>query len=111
MRERIVLGTKGCQQVGAGVNDRGASRYHLMNALDASLRRLRTDHVDLYQIHIFDPDTPIEETCAPWTRWCARAKCGCRLVPIYGLADRSLQRPSESYGWTPLVPRRRNITC
>lgn len=62
IRHRIVLGTKGCQATGDGPNDWGASRYHLMNALEASLRRLRTDHVDLYQIHLFDANTPMEET-------------------------------------------------
>jgi aryl-alcohol dehydrogenase-like predicted oxidoreductase len=62
IRERIVLGTKGCQRLGEGPNAWGASRYNLMNALEASLRRLRTDHVDLYQIHLYDPETPIEET-------------------------------------------------
>jgi aryl-alcohol dehydrogenase-like predicted oxidoreductase len=62
VRERVVLGSKGCQETGDGANDWGASRYHLMNALEASLRRLRTDHLDLYQIHKFDPSTPMEET-------------------------------------------------
>jgi len=62
LRDKIVLGTKGCQATGDTPNDWGASRYHLMNALEASLRRLRTDHVDLYQIHLFDETTPMEET-------------------------------------------------
>jgi 1-deoxyxylulose-5-phosphate synthase len=62
LRERIVLGTKGCQATGDGPNDWGASRFHLINALEASLRRLRTDHVDLYQVHRFDETTPMEET-------------------------------------------------
>jgi aryl-alcohol dehydrogenase-like predicted oxidoreductase len=62
VRERIVLGTKGCQRLGDGPNAWGASRYNLMNALEASLRRLRTDHVDLYQIHLYDPETSMEET-------------------------------------------------
>lgn len=62
LRDRVVLGTKGCQATGDAPNDWGASRYHLMNALDASLRRLRTDHIDLYQIHVFDSSTPVEET-------------------------------------------------
>lgn len=61
-RHEVVLGTKGMQATGPGPNDRGASRYNLMNALEASLRRLRTDHVDLYQIHLFDSTTPMEET-------------------------------------------------
>jgi len=62
VRDRIVLGTKGCQATGDGPNDWGASRYNLMNALEASLRRLRTDHVDLYQMHVYDSTTPMEET-------------------------------------------------
>jgi aryl-alcohol dehydrogenase-like predicted oxidoreductase len=62
LRDRVVLGTKGCQATGDGPNEWGASRYHLMNALEASLRRLRTDHVDLYQIHRYDGSTPMEET-------------------------------------------------
>ena len=48
--------------MGEGPNDRGASRYHLMEQIDASLERLGLDHVDLYQIHGWDPATPIEET-------------------------------------------------
>jgi aryl-alcohol dehydrogenase-like predicted oxidoreductase len=62
LRDRVVLGTKGCNATGDGPNDWGASRFHLMNALEASLRRLRTDHVDLYQIHRYDESTPVEET-------------------------------------------------
>jgi aryl-alcohol dehydrogenase-like predicted oxidoreductase len=61
-RDEVVIATKGRQRTGDGPNDIGASRYHLMNALEASLRRLRTDHVDLYQIHIIDESTPLEET-------------------------------------------------
>ena len=49
---------------GGGPNDRGLSHKHVMAAIDASLRRLRADHVDLYQIHRWDDDTPIEETMA-----------------------------------------------
>ena len=48
--------------MGDGPNDRGLSRTHVLNGIDASLRRLGTDYVDLYQIHRFDPHTPIEET-------------------------------------------------
>jgi aryl-alcohol dehydrogenase-like predicted oxidoreductase len=62
LRDRVVLGTKGCQATGDGPNDWGASRLHLVNALEASLRRLRTDHVDLYQVHRYDETTPMEET-------------------------------------------------
>ena len=48
--------------MGDGPNDRGLSRRHILDSIDASLRRLGVDHVDLYQIHRWDPDTPIEET-------------------------------------------------
>ena len=61
-RERVILATKGRQPVGEGPNDRGASRRHLMQALDASLKRLNTDYVDIYYNHAPDYDTPIEET-------------------------------------------------
>jgi aryl-alcohol dehydrogenase-like predicted oxidoreductase len=62
MRERVVLATKGRFPMGAGPNEVGLSRRHLATALDSSLRRLGTDHVDLYQVHAFDPWTPLEET-------------------------------------------------
>jgi aryl-alcohol dehydrogenase-like predicted oxidoreductase len=58
---RVVLATKGRSKMGAGPNDQGASRYHLQNAVEASLRRLKTDHIDLYQIHAWDDLTPPQE--------------------------------------------------
>lgn len=61
-RDDYVLATKVYFPMGQGPNDRGLSRKHIMGAIDASLRRLGTDHVDLYQVHRFDHDTPVEET-------------------------------------------------
>jgi aryl-alcohol dehydrogenase-like predicted oxidoreductase len=61
-RDQYVLATKVLGRAGPGVNQVGLSRYHIMAALDASLKRLQLDHVDLYQIHGTDPLTPIEET-------------------------------------------------
>jgi aryl-alcohol dehydrogenase-like predicted oxidoreductase len=61
-RDQVVLATKAYFPMGPGPNDAGLSRKHLMDAIDASLRRLGVDYVDLYQIHRWDPDTPIEET-------------------------------------------------
>ncbi len=61
-REQVVLATKAFGQMGPGHNQRGASRAHLVEAVKASLKRLQMDHIDLYQIHGFDPVTPIEET-------------------------------------------------
>jgi aryl-alcohol dehydrogenase-like predicted oxidoreductase len=62
MRERMVIATKGRFPMGAGPNDAGLTRVHLSRALDASLRRLGTDVIDLYQAHAWDPLTPLEET-------------------------------------------------
>ena len=63
-RDRIVLATKGRFPMGDGPNDLGLSRTHLASALDASLRRLRVEHIDLYQAHAWDALTPLEETLA-----------------------------------------------
>ena len=60
-RERVVVATKVGNPTGQGPNDRGLSRLHIVSALDASLRRLRTDHIDLYYIHRVDPKTPWED--------------------------------------------------
>jgi voltage-dependent potassium channel beta subunit len=61
-RDSYVLATKVFFPMGDGPNDRGLSRKHMFEQCHASLRRLRTDYVDLYQCHRFDPDTPLEET-------------------------------------------------
>lgn len=63
-RDDIVVATKGYMPVGDGPNDRGLGRKHLTRALEASLRRLDTDYIDVYQCHAPDPATPVEETMA-----------------------------------------------
>jgi aryl-alcohol dehydrogenase-like predicted oxidoreductase len=60
-RNDVLISTKGTFRMGPGPNDLGSSRYHLTEAINASLRRLGTDHIDLYQLHGFDARTPIEE--------------------------------------------------
>src|SRR5215510_13777516 len=62
LRKEVVVATKVYGRVGPGCNDVGASRGHIMDAVEASLRRLQTDHIDLYQIHANDAVTPVEET-------------------------------------------------
>ena len=62
LREQVVLTTKVFPPTGPGPNDRGNSRLHIMQACEDSLRRLQTDHIDLYQCHRFDPEVPLEET-------------------------------------------------
>jgi aryl-alcohol dehydrogenase-like predicted oxidoreductase len=100
-RTDVVLATKVFGVTGKGPNDRGASRGHIMDAVKASLKRLQTDYIDLYQIHGTDPTTPIEETIralddlvrqgyvryvgvSNWAAW--------RIMKALGLADR--------HGWT-----------
>ena len=61
-REKTIISTKGSFKMGEGINDKGSSRSHLMNACEDSLKRLNTDYIDLYLIHGFDNNTPIEET-------------------------------------------------
>ena len=59
---KFVVATKFVIPVGDGTNDRGASRYHMMNQVEGSLRRLKNDYIDLYYVHRWDPQTPVEET-------------------------------------------------
>jgi aryl-alcohol dehydrogenase-like predicted oxidoreductase len=61
-RKSIILATKVYQPMGSGPNERGLSRQHIFEAVEASLRRLQTDYIDLYQAHAFDAETPIDET-------------------------------------------------
>lgn len=61
-RDQVLISTKGTFRTGAGPNDVGSSRFHLINACEASLKRLGTDYIDIYQLHGFDAATPVEET-------------------------------------------------
>ncbi len=61
-REKVLISTKGGIPAGPGPNEAGSSRHHLLAAVEGSLRRLGTDYIDLYQLHVFDALTPVEET-------------------------------------------------
>jgi len=88
-RDRFVLATKCRIRVGLGPNDQGLSRRHIIAACDASLRRLRTDYIDLYQSHLPDPDTPIDETLSAFDALVSAGKVryvGCSNYPAWQLA-------------------------
>jgi aryl-alcohol dehydrogenase-like predicted oxidoreductase len=118
-RKDVVLATKVYSRVGPGRNDVGASRGHIMDAVEASLRRLQTDHIDLYQIHCEDSVTPVEETlraldmlvrqgkvryigCSNWQAWKIAKALGISelrnlarfdtLQAYYSIASRDLER-------------------
>lgn len=118
-RTDVVLATKVFGRVGPGRNDMGASRGHIMDAVEASLRRLQTDHIDLYQIHGNDSVTPVEETlraldslvsqgkvryigCSNWQAWKIAKALGVSesrnltrfdtLQAYYSIAGRDLER-------------------
>src|SRR5919202_1604662 len=89
-RERIVLATKCRGRTGPGANDEGLSRKHIIAACEASLRRLRTDYIDLYQSHMPDPSTPIEETLRAFDSLVQSGKVryiGCSNFPAWRMAD------------------------
>jgi aryl-alcohol dehydrogenase-like predicted oxidoreductase len=73
-RDDIVLATKVYQPMGSGPNDRRLSAYHLRRACEASLRRLQTDHIDLYQMHHVDRATRGKRSGRPWSSWCRKAR-------------------------------------
>jgi aryl-alcohol dehydrogenase-like predicted oxidoreductase len=99
--DRVVLATKFWYSVGEGPNDRGASRYHIMNAVEASLARLQSDHVDLYYVHRWDETTPIEETLRALDDLVRAGKVrylGCSEFASWQLARANLL--AEVRGWT-----------
>jgi aryl-alcohol dehydrogenase-like predicted oxidoreductase len=73
-RDKVILATKVRAKMGPGPNDEGLSRKHILDAVDASLRRLQTDYIDLYQTHFYDEDTPIDETLAALDQLVQRGK-------------------------------------
>jgi aryl-alcohol dehydrogenase (NADP+) len=103
-RDEIVIATKVFFRTGPGANDEGLSRKHILQAIDASLRRLGTDYVDLYQIHRFDEATPVEETMEALHDVVKSGKAryiGASSMWAWRFAK--MQRAAERGGWTRFV--------
>ena len=87
-RHDFVIATKGGMPMGPGLNDKGLSRKHLTQAVEASLRRLGTDYIDIYQAHLPDPETPLEETLSTLDDFVRQGKIryiGCSNHPAWRL--------------------------
>lgn len=103
-RDDVIVATKFSARTGAGPNQIGSSRLHLMRALEDSLRRLGTDHIDLYQLHSVDPVTPIDETLAALDDAVRQGKV--RYVGCSNLAAWQMMKAraaSERHGWARFV--------
>ncbi len=103
-RDKVVLATKVFFRMGDGPNDQGLSRKHIMQQIDASLRRLKTDYVDLYQIHRWDKYTPIEETMEALHDVVKAGKA--RYIgasSMYTYQFIKAQYTAEKNGWTKFV--------
>jgi len=100
-RDQVVVATKVYGAMGSGENDRGLSRKHIMTAIDASLRRLNMDYVDLYQIHRWDRSTPIEETMQALEDVVRAGKA--RYIgasSMYAWQFAKAQYCADAHGWT-----------
>jgi aryl-alcohol dehydrogenase-like predicted oxidoreductase len=103
-RDNLVIATKAYGEMGPGPNDAGAGRKHLLGAVEASLRRLRTDHLDLYQMHVFDDATPIEETLSTLDGLVRAGKV--RFLGASNYAGWQLQKSidlARQHGWEPFA--------
>jgi len=103
-RDDIVLATKVFNAMGPGPNDKGLSRKHIMSAIDASLKRLGTDYVDLYQTHRWDYNTPIEETMEAFHDVVKAGKA--RYIgasSMFSWQFAKAQYTADQHGWTRFV--------
>jgi aryl-alcohol dehydrogenase-like predicted oxidoreductase len=103
-RDQMVIATKVRFAMGDGPNDAGLSRKHILDAIDASLRRLGTDYVDLYQVHMWDAGTPLEETLSALDQLVRIGKA--RYIGASNYAGYQLQKAidlSRRMGWEPFT--------
>src|SRR5271168_3167128 len=103
-REDVLISTKATFRLGKGPNDVGSSRYHLIQSLEGSLKRLRTDYIDVYHLHAFDATTPVEETLNTLDKMVREGKI--RYIACSNFSGWHLMKSlsvSERYGWAKYV--------
>jgi aryl-alcohol dehydrogenase-like predicted oxidoreductase len=103
-RDKVLISTKGTFPFGKGPNNEGSSRIHLTQQIEGSLRRLKTDYIDVYHLHGFDALTPIEETLGTLDQFVRDGKV--RYIAASNFSGWHLQKSlgiSERYGWTRYV--------
>lgn len=103
-RDKVLISTKATFRSGEGANEVGSSRFHLLEAVEASLRRLGTDYIDLFQLHGFDAQTPVDETLATLNELVRSGKI--RYIGCSNFSGWHLMKSlsvSERYGWSKYV--------
>jgi len=104
-RDQLLLSTKATFRMGDGPNELGSSRYHLIRACEDSLRRLKTDHIDIYTMHGFDALTPVEETLRTLDTLVQSGKV--RYIACSNFSGWHLMKSlatAQTYGWMRYVP-------
>ncbi|WP_158799296.1 aldo/keto reductase [Pedobacter sp. L105] len=104
LRDKVLISTKATFPLGDGINDYGSSRINLINACEASLKRLGTDHIDIYHMHGFDANTPIEETLKALETLVQSGKV--RYIACSNFSGWHLMKSlsiSERYGWSKYI--------
>jgi aryl-alcohol dehydrogenase-like predicted oxidoreductase len=103
-REDVLISTKSTFRFGPGANNVGSSRYHLIQSLEGSLKRLKTDYIDVYHLHAFDATTPVEETLNTLDKFVREGKV--RYIAASNFSGWHLMKSlsvSERYGWSRYV--------
>jgi aryl-alcohol dehydrogenase-like predicted oxidoreductase len=104
IRNRVLISTKATFTMGEGANDYGSSRFHLIESVNNSLRRLQTDHIDIYHLHGFDGNTPVEETLRALDDLVTSGKV--RYIACSNFSGWHLMKSlsvSERYGWSRYI--------
>lgn len=103
-RDQVIISTKATFRTGDGPNDLGSSRHHLTRSIEASLKRLGTDYIDLFQLHGFDAQTPVEETLSTLDHFVRAGKI--RYIGVSNFSGWHLMKSlavTERYGWARYV--------